>query len=278
MMKDAVLADAVDLARRSGEWGWGETGPWAGAGVAAEPCEGDGTAVGVGGGAGERAGWGVGGVWEEEVRALGGDGVGDAYGDEETVGFSGGAHAADDFLADVAALVVVDVGRFEAGFGWEDAVGEVAVPIGDGVEDHEVGGVGWGEGGELGEPELETVWGGPDVGAGDAEARVGDGVFGFREERGELDWGATGDVDEGGGVREIVDGDIVGDDVFFETRRERVAEGGWGVEEDGVWGGVEVDDGFEAAFEVGDGGWEDEVGGGLGDVVGELAVEVAEAV
>jgi hypothetical protein len=76
---------------------------------------------------------------------VGGDGVGDAYGDEETVGFPGGAHAADDFLADVAALVVVNVGGFHAGFGREDAVGEIAVPIGDGVEDHEVGGVGGGE-------------------------------------------------------------------------------------------------------------------------------------
>jgi hypothetical protein len=107
---------------------------------------------------------------------------------------------------------------------------------------------------------------------------VGEGVFAFREELGELVWGATGDVDEGGRVREIVDGDIVGDDVFFETWREGVAEGGWGVEEDGVVGRVEVDDAFEAAFEIGDGGWEDEGGGGLGDVVGELAVEVAEAV
>ena len=210
--------------------------PWAGAGVAAEPCEGDGAAVGVGGGAGESADWGVGGVWEESLPALGGAGVGDADGDEETVGFSGGAHAADDFLADVAALVVVDVGRFETGFRREDAVGEIAVPVGDGVEDHEVGGVGGGEWGELGEPEFEAIRGGPDVGAGDAEARVGEGVFAFREELGELVWGAAGDVDEGGGVREIVDGDIVGDDVFFETWRERVAEGGGGVEEDGVVG------------------------------------------
>ena len=216
------------------------------------------------------------------MPALGGNGVGDGFGDadgnEETVGFSGGAHAADDFLADVAALVVVDVGRFETCFRREDAVGEIAVPVGDGVEDHEVGGVGGGEWGELGEPEFEAIRGGPDVGAGDAEARVGEGVFAFREERGELVRGATGDVDEGGRVREIVDGDIVGDDVFFETWRERVAEGGGGVEEDGVVGRVEVDDAFEAAFEIGDGGWEGVVGGGFGDVVGELAVEVAEAV
>ena len=59
-------------------------------------------------------------------------------------------------------------------------------------------------------------------------------MFAFREELGELVRGATGDVDEGGRVREIVDGDIVGDDVFLETRREGVAEGGGGVEEDGV--------------------------------------------
>ena len=66
-MKKRESADAGGETGRSGERGWGETGPWAGAGVAAEPCEGDGAAVGVGGGAGERADWGVGGVWEEEV-------------------------------------------------------------------------------------------------------------------------------------------------------------------------------------------------------------------
>ena len=80
------------------------------------------------------------------------------------------------------------------------------------------------------------------------------------------------------GERDVFDGDVVGDDKLFKSGVEGLAEGEIGFDEEGVGGGGDVEIGFESSFGRNDGGadriaWED-----FFYVLGNLAVEEAEAI
>jgi len=80
------------------------------------------------------------------------------------------------------------------------------------------------------------------------------------------------------GEGDVLDGDVVGDDKLFKSGVEGLAEGEIGFDEEGVGCGGDVEIGFESSFGGDDGGadgiaWEEFL-----YVLGNLAVEEAEAV
>ena len=80
------------------------------------------------------------------------------------------------------------------------------------------------------------------------------------------------------GEGDVLDGDVVGDDKLFKSGVEGFAENEIGFDEEGVGCGGDVEIGFESAFGGNDGGadgmaWEEFL-----YVLGNLAVEEAEAV
>ena len=100
-----------------------------------------------------------------------------------------------------------------------------------------------------------------------------------------ITWGAC--ITDGGDevpelpfVGDVFEEGVIGDDVAFETHAEAFSEAGIGIQEETFAIGRDVDEdvGFDLAFEIGDAGVEG--GGAVGgtDVVGDLAVEVADTV
>jgi len=80
------------------------------------------------------------------------------------------------------------------------------------------------------------------------------------------------------GEGDVLDGDVVGDDKLFKSGVEGLAEGEIGFDEEGVGCGGDMEIGFESSFGRNDGGadgmaWEEFL-----YVLGNLAVEEAEAV
>ena len=75
-------------------------------------------------------------------------------------------------------------------------------------------------------------------------------------------WGGEGwEVGEGVGGGDVLNGDIIGDDKFFDSRPDRFTKREVGFNEEGVGGGGDVEIGLKSTFGGDNGG----ANGGAGD-------------
>ena len=73
--------------------------------------------------------------------------------------------------------------------------------------------------------------------------------------------GKSGEVSEGVGGGDVLNGDIIGDDKFFDSGPDRLTKREVGFNEEGVGGGSDVEIGLKSTFGGDNGG----ANGGAGD-------------
>ena len=181
--------------------------------------------------------------------------------------------AADDLLADVAAFVEINVRPVEPGLGGEGVFIQLEAPARDGGLDAKKLGEFIADDGELCGELLpnrreDFVFRDEQLAAGNAEpsggkaAQIGDSF--------QLLHSHASAVDQCGVVRDVGDGDIVGDDVFFQPCRKGLSDGGIRIHND--CGGNRGDEnvGAELALCGGDAGGLDAAR--AGEFCGDLAV------
>ena len=90
--------------------------------------------------------------------------------------------------------------------------------------------------------------------------------------------GKSGEVSEGVGGGDVLNGDIIGDDKFFDSGPDRFTKREVGFKEEGVGGRGDMEVGLEPAFGGGDGRSDGVAGREFLEVLGDLSVEEAKAV
>lgn len=178
----------------------------------------------------------------------------------------------DDFLSDVATFGGADGVGFKTGFGRKSVGSDIHTPKRETAGDAQRLPIGK----RVGSGFPRGVYWNPEVEARFAKAGAvkGKRIFWRIGGRGR----ETRKMCQRVGGGEVFDADIIGDDKFFDSCAERFAQGGVGLDEQGIGCGSDADIGIEPALGGDDGGADGVTGLEFFEILGDLTVEEADAV